>query len=115
MEFGRWIPLAKAARALPSGPGVFQVRVVSGLIRYPRGKSAMVHYGGGMDVGADAEAFIDAHRGQPLLIRFAHNMTVAEREDPVAATAALVARFQARFGTPPTIPPGRSQHDPDLP
>ncbi|HET6613046.1 MAG TPA: hypothetical protein VFG83_13705 [Kofleriaceae bacterium] len=104
MEFSRWIPLADAASMAPAGAGAFQVRVATGLLAYPRGKSAMVHYAAAADMPQAVAAFAAAHRDRPWLVRFAINMTAAERRDPEAAMAALVARFQARFGAPPGFP-----------
>ena len=96
--------LSDAQRTGLEAPGAFQLRVVSGLCGYPRGKSAMVAYGAGDDaraallallaspVGARAEA-----RG-PLWCRFAAAPSGA------AATAEiqrLRQRFIDQFGGPP--------------
>lgn len=53
MEFGQWYPLTAAEAHAPAGPGVL-VRVRTGLVEYPRGKSAMVHYQAADDVRAAA-------------------------------------------------------------
>ena len=52
MRFGRWHRLDRAAAEAPSAPGVLQVKIASGLIDYPTGKSAMIRYGAAPDVKA---------------------------------------------------------------
>jgi hypothetical protein len=112
MRFVPWYPLAEAARRAPATPGIFQVRVRAGLVNYPRGKSAMIHYGGGEDVRAAAVAFaathVGPHRGpHPVddwLCRHAVELSAWELDHPAAACELLVERFRARFGAPPRIP-----------
>jgi hypothetical protein len=107
MRFVPWYPLAEAARRAPATPGVFQVRVRTGLVDYPRGKSAMLHYGAGRDVRAAAAAFAAAcarsHPEGDWLCRHAVELSAWELEHPEAACELLVERFRARFGAPPTI------------
>lgn len=105
MAFGRWHPLDEAAEHAPAGPGVYQVRLAEGLISYPTGRSAMVHYGAASDVKAALEELARAHAGREWLCRF-----VDQGSAPGSAAAAdvmlaeLVAAFRRRFGAPPGFP-----------
>lgn len=102
MQFGRWYPLALAAEHAPAEPGVLQLRTRLGLIDYPRGKSAMVHYQAADDVRAAACALASAHPGADWLCRH-----LEDRVEPEAAPALahkLIRDFTARFGSPPTVP-----------
>ena len=72
------MPLAQLQKEqLPTGPGLYQLRVATGLIPYPTGKSAMVAYGGGEDVADTLQLFLDSEKGAyakslgELLVRFA--------------------------------------------
>jgi len=87
---------------------MFQVRVAEGLIDYPTGKSAMIHYETADDVRAAIAAFrarSPAAAAAAWLCRHTIEMTAADR---AAATAELHARllreFTARFGTAPALP-----------
>lgn len=100
MKFGAWHPLAAAADHVPAGPGVLQVRVCEGLVRYPRGKSAMIFYAGAAEVRALASALARTHAGAPWLCR----ASVGPCADPAAAAARLLAEFSERFGECPKIP-----------
>jgi hypothetical protein len=78
MNFGSWLPLAQLQKEqVPTGPGLYQLRVATGLIPYPTGKSAMVAYGGGEDVADTLQLFLDSEKGAyakslgELLVRFA--------------------------------------------
>jgi len=95
MNFGPWSALRDAC--LPAGPGVLQVRRERGLVVYPRGKSAMVHYAAAADLRAAARAIAAAHPGAAWLVR-CNREPVA---DPEAAAARLIAEFVARFGAAP--------------
>lgn len=101
MQFGPWTPLSpmldgSSVPALPAAAGVFQLRVESGLVAYPRGKSAMVAYGGGDDLRASLGEFLRSDAGRralgfmPLLVRFA-------APDPHGTPASHLARLRARF------------------
>lgn len=112
MHFGAWLPLEEALRAapdaeqqtLPDGPGVFQLRVEKGLLRYPRGQSAMVAYGAGSDVRAALAALLAGPVGEharhlgPLLCRFA---APDPHSAPQEHLRRLHERFQAQFGCLP--------------
>jgi hypothetical protein len=105
VNFCPWYALADAGEHAPSTPGVFQVRLAQGLLEYPRGKSAMIHYGVGQDVRAAARAFAGAHPGVDWLCRHAEELTARERVIGLeAAFEALVGSFVQRFGTPPRLP-----------
>jgi hypothetical protein len=95
MNFGPWSPLHAAQ--LPSGPGVLQVRREHGLVVYPRGKSAMVHYAAAEDLRAAAAALAAAHPDAAWLVRCNRAPVV----DPEAAATRLIAEFVERFGAPP--------------
>jgi hypothetical protein len=105
MRFCPWYPLAEAAAHAPAEEGVLQVRIAEGLIEYPRGKSAMVHYEHAQDVRAAAVALAARHAGRALLCRH------LEREpgDPANPAAAIHEKvrteFIRRFGAEPAFPP----------
>lgn len=100
MKFGPWFPLAAAPERLPARPGVLQVRVERGLVRYPKGKSAMIRYAAADDVRQLAASLAAAHAGAAWLCRASEGPCA----DPVAAAARLAAEFEERFGSCPFIP-----------
>lgn len=102
MEFGRWYPLSAAADHAPAAPGVLQVRVRIGLLDYPRGKSAMVHYAVDDDVRAAAMALAAANPDADWLCR--HLLKPCDRAAAVMLGARLVRDFTARFGAAPAPP-----------
>ncbi|ACY18366.1 hypothetical protein [Haliangium ochraceum] len=114
MIFCPWYPLAQAAEHTPAHPGMFQIRVRTGLVSYPKGRSAMVHYGRGDDVAAEVRGFAAAHPGRDWLCRHAPQVgdeAIAEAGSDEALRAAvehkfeqLYTRFRQRFGTPPRPP-----------
>lgn len=104
MKFGSWYPLAEAALCAPAAPGVFQVRVAEGLVEYPRGKSAMIHYEAALDVRAAAANFAAAHPGAPWWCRHTIEPASLAPADADALAAKLLRDFAVRFGTPPAIP-----------
>ena len=97
VTFCPWYPLAEAADRAPAAEGVLQLRVREGLLDYPRGKSAMVHYEHARDVRAAAIALGARHAGEPLLCRHA--------EGDTALFAKLHGEFVRRFGAPPRVAP----------
>lgn len=105
MRFVPWYPLSEAEAHAPRAPGVFQVRVEAGLVEYPTGRSAMIHYGAAADVRRAVAELAAAHPGAPWLCRHAVELTPRESADPEAALAVLLDRFRRRFGMPPTFPP----------
>ncbi|HEY4245001.1 MAG TPA: hypothetical protein VGM88_34535 [Kofleriaceae bacterium] len=95
MRFGPWYPLGSA----PPGPGLLQVRIASGLLDYPRGKSAMVWYEHSTDVATSAAQVASAHRGVTLWGR--HLIEVPPGTDLGAFCEKLRLEFVRRFGSPP--------------
>ncbi len=104
MKFGPWYPLADVARRAPDAPGVFQVRVAEGLVDYPRGKSAMIHYAAADDVRAAAAAFAARHPEAPWWCRHTIEPESLAPADAAALAARLLRDFTARFGVAPSIP-----------
>ena len=107
MRFGSWQPIPESAPtdlALPAGPGVFQVRLASGLLSFPCGKSAMVAYGAGPDMGATLRELLAGKVGMrarllgPLWVRFG---AVDPHDTPALAVDRLRRRFIEQFGGPP--------------
>ncbi|HEY8377015.1 MAG TPA: hypothetical protein VIK91_11025, partial [Nannocystis sp.] len=105
--FGAWVPLSVAAEQLPAGPGVLQVRLRQGLVHYPRGKSAMIHYTGGADVRRLAAELSRAHPDADWLCR----TNIGPCADPIAAAERLRADFRDRFGAYPQIPESTDMSD----
>jgi hypothetical protein len=97
VRFGRWYPLAAAAVELPDAPGLYQVRLASGLRAYPRGRSAMIEYGAAASLRAAAAALAAAHPGADWWCR----VSLDPVADPPAALARLIDQFVDRFGAPP--------------
>lgn len=102
MRFGPWYPLAEAGDRTPADEGVLQVRLATGLIDYPRGKSAMVCYQHASDVRAAARALAAAQAGKPLLCR--HLIELDPAIDLAVFYAKLRQEFERRFGAAPTLP-----------
>jgi len=102
MRFGPWYLLAQAGDLAPAGPGVLQLRLASGLIDYPRGKSAMVHYAHAPDVRAAAIAWASAHGADGIVCR--HLIERDTAATPAALCARLLDDFARRFGAPPGLP-----------
>ncbi|MEE9383573.1 MAG: hypothetical protein V3V08_09190 [Nannocystaceae bacterium] len=96
MRFGQWYPLADARLHAPAVAGMLQVRVASGLVDYPWGKSAMIHYMASRDLRADSTTFAAQHPHADWLCRHA-------TDGDVVAMARLVARFEQQFGARPSI------------
>jgi hypothetical protein len=105
MSFGRWYPLDDGARHAPAGPGVFQVRLATGLRDYPTGKSAMVHYQAAPDLRAAVAAFAAGHAGRGWLCRHTVDLAGEDADDVDGLCARLVRDFRARFGAAPAPTP----------
>jgi hypothetical protein len=101
VRFGRWYPLAEAATHAPAEAGVLQLRVAEGLVDYPSGKSAMVHYAHVPDVRAAALALAAQHATRTLWCR--HLEPEGEQVDLAAFHAKLVSEFVRRFGRAPSL------------
>lgn len=105
MNFCPWYPLALVHAHTPPAPGVFQVRIPRGLIDYPGGKSAMIHYDRADDLHRAAQLFAQAHPGTDWLCR--HSVAMSAREQHLgleAAFALLMEGFVRRFGARPRLP-----------
>jgi hypothetical protein len=102
VRFCPWYPLADAAAHAPAEEGVLQVRLGSGLIDYPKGKSAMVHYEHATDVRAAATALAAAHVGEDLVCRHLE-IEPGEAVDAAAFHAKVREEFIRRFGSPPAF------------
>jgi hypothetical protein len=102
VRFCPWYPLADAAAQAPAREGVFQLRVAAGLLDYPRGKSAMVHYEHAPDVRAAATGLAVEHAGRGLLCRHLE-IEPGETVDLAAFHAKVREEFIRRFGSPPSF------------
>jgi len=101
VRFCPWYSLADAAAHVPAGEGVLQIRLEHGLLDYPTGKSAMVHYAHARDLRACAQALAAAHpRG--YLCR--HLEPAGDAVDLAAFHAKVREEFVRRFGAPPAFP-----------
>ena len=98
MRFCPWYPLAEAGARAPVGEGVLQLRVVDGLVDYPRGKSAMVRYIYAADARAVAARLAAAQPAAALLCR---HLEIEAGARPADVHARLHAEFVRRFGAPP--------------
>ena len=102
VRFCPWYPLAAAAAHAPAREGVLQLRVAAGLVDYPRGKSAMVHYAHARDVRAEAIALAASCADRELLCRHLEpDDGDRDGADFAAVFARLHAEFARRFGAPP--------------
>jgi hypothetical protein len=104
VPFCPWYPLADAAAHAPAAEGVLQLRVTEGLVDYPTGKSAMVHYEHARDVRAAAIALAARHAKRALLCRHLE-IEPGAAVDVAAFHARVLADFIRRFGTAPAFPP----------
>ncbi|MFQ5748310.1 MAG: hypothetical protein ACE5H3_02500 [Planctomycetota bacterium] len=106
-RFGDWAELAAAAEEAPPAPGIFQVRAKAGLLRYPRGRSAMLFYGAAPDLRAGVAVFRSeavSHWEEPetaLWIRW------KPAREPEALLRAYLDLFRSRFGALPARNPAR--------
>jgi hypothetical protein len=99
MRFGPWYALADARDLAPAGEGMLQLRLSSGLLDYPRGKSAMVHYEHAADLRAAAAAWAAAHGSTGIVCR--HLIETDAATDLGAFCAKLSGEFVRRFGAAP--------------
>jgi hypothetical protein len=107
VQFGRWYSLAEAGDHTPAGEGVLQLRVATGLVEYPRGKSAMVLYAHASDLRAAARELAGAHAGADLWCR--HLIEVDPEVDLATFCAKLRSDFEHRFGAPLIYEAGRTR------
>ncbi|HWU90720.1 MAG TPA: hypothetical protein VN253_25815 [Kofleriaceae bacterium] len=103
MRFGPWYPLAEAGDLAPAEENVLQLRIASGLVDYPRGKSAMVAYRHAPDARAAARALAAVYAGEDLLCR--HLIEQDGATDLAAFCAKLREEFVRRFGRAPIHDP----------
>jgi hypothetical protein len=101
VRFGPWYALAIAGDHAPAGENVLQLRRATGLLDYPRGKSAMVWYGHAPDARATACALARAHAGEDLVCR--HLIEIDDPTDLGAFCDKLRSEFVRRFGTAPAF------------
>jgi len=104
VRFCPWYPLAEAADRAPAGEGVFQLRLAHGLIDYPTGKSAMVHYEHAADARTRAAALAAELAGRDLLCRHLEPSDAPEDADLAQFHEKVRAEFVRRFGAPPALP-----------
>jgi hypothetical protein len=104
VQFCRWYPLADAAAHAPAGEGVIQVRLAEGLVDYPTGRSAMVHYEHAADVRTAAIALAARFAGKDLLCRHLE-IPPGNAVDVAAFHAKVRGEFVRRFGSAPVLPP----------
>ena len=79
---------------------MLQVRLATGLVDYPTGKSAMVHYEHAADVRAAATVLAASHAGEDLLCR---HLEIQPNEPVSSFHAKLLGEFIRRFGSPPSF------------
>jgi hypothetical protein len=101
MRFGPWYPLADARDLTPAAEGMLQLRLASGLLDYPRGKSAMVHYEHATDLRVAALAWSAAHGSSGIVCR--HLIETEAAADLAAVCARFSQDFVQRFGAPPRL------------
>lgn len=99
MEFCRWYPLAEAGDRAPAAENVLQIRVPTGLVDYPRGKSAMVHYAHAADARALALGL-----AFPADYLCRHLIGADGATDLAGFCAKLTTEFERRFGAVPHAP-----------
>ena len=104
MRFCPWYPLADAAAYAPAAEGVLQLRLAAGVLDYPRGKSAMVHYEHAADARAAADALAGAPAGRDLLCRHLE-IEAGDDVDLAAFHARVRDEFIRRFGAAPSLSP----------
>ena len=104
VRFCPWYPLADAAAYAPASEGVLQLRLADGLLDYPHGKSAMVHYEHAADVRASATRLAAEHADRALLCRHLE-IDAGSAVDLGAFHAKVRDEFIRRFGSPPTFAP----------
>lgn len=98
LRFTPWYPLVDAEASVPAEAGVFQVRA-SGLLAYPTGRSAMIHYGSGPNLRDAVRAFVAGHGAHDWLCR---HVTGLGSRSPEAHCERLLGRFRSRFGSEPS-------------
>lgn len=99
--FSHWLPLTTATPdEVPDAPGMVQIKLSSGLVDYPSGRSAMVVYRAGPSCRAVATTLYQELPWSTLGLALRYRLTDA----PEALMARLHGRFVERFGAPPSLP-----------
>ena len=101
--FCPWYPLSDAALHAPRSPGVFQLRLPEGLLEYPLGKSAMVHYEGARCLFSSILQYLENNPNN-LLCR---HLVIDGDSDPQGMYESVLERFTRRFGAAPNPNPKR--------
>lgn len=101
MRFGPWYPLADAGDRAPAEPGVLQLRLATGLVDYPRGKSAMLWYAHGQDLRAAATALATEHADKLENLVCRHLIEIEPGTDLATFCNKLRSDFVQRFGSVP--------------
>ena len=100
MRFSDWLALDEL-QDLPEQSGLFQVRLKSGLLEYPVGKSAMFYYGYAENLKIGCQQFVDSilpklgQNAHDLLLRTMPLEAMADRFKP------LIQQFARNFGSLP--------------
>ena len=97
-DFVHWYPLREAGQHAPACRGVFQIRMASGLLHYPSGKSAMAHYGSAENLCDEILRLAAEHGEVDFLCR--HQSS----EQPAVLLELVRTQFERRFGTAPSWP-----------
>ncbi|MBL4636761.1 MAG: hypothetical protein JKY56_23120 [Kofleriaceae bacterium] len=97
--FVHWYLLAES-QMVPATSGMFQIRVESGLIDYPKGKSAMVYYGCAENMQLEIVKIAAQREAENFLCR--HQST----GEPAVLLERMRNRFRERFGVFPSWPEG---------
>lgn len=106
MRFGDWYPLTEAGvDGAPRGAAAVQVRRALGLVRYPRGRSAMVYYFYAADDASRALTTVFGDELQEPGVR-GHGalwFRFSTEEGAREGLEALYLEFVRRFGAPPAL------------
>jgi hypothetical protein len=97
-DFVHWYALRDAGEHAPAGPGVLQIKIPAGLLTYPTGKSAMVHYASSQNLQEEVTRLAAEHAELDFLCR--HQSS----EQPAVLLDFVQTQFLRRFGTAPSWP-----------
>jgi hypothetical protein len=101
VRFCPWYPLQEAGWRTPPAANVLQVRVATGLMPYPRGRSAMVFYAHAGDARRRATALAERWAGRDLWCRHLIEIDAPQTAALAEYCEKLAAEFVRRFGAPP--------------
>jgi hypothetical protein len=108
VQFCPWYPLCDAAQQTPAAANILQVRVAVGLIDYPRGKSAMIHYQRAENAREAAIILAQRWPGRDLWCRHLLEIDDLSPARLAGYYATLSAEFLRRFGAAPSPDKPRS-------